>query len=384
MILNVLDYPSPDVAIAAAVDGDTVYFPCLRTYSPLTASGWTINKSISLVGDGPGGIGSGRGQQAGTTLAPLGDANPLITIIPPVRQVHIRGFQLLGTGAASGTGSGIVCESTAGNPNEAADITLQNLTIRNFPGDAIRFATLSGSAPRIARVSITDSRIENCRGLGLSLTSVLNAMVTGVKLQGNRLGGCTATASSVALYECALDGNGIDAAGSLDAALKLDQCLMGRVDGCRFLNIDTGGSKRAICVNKGVAIISASYFAAAASAGTQGILLTGTGGGPHAIMSQRFKQIATLVKADSGTANVMLFAQYDESSTGSLNLAAGVRVFGAAHIIRPSGSLLTGMTVPSYAAEPTDNVRAGMMIYNTTTGKLRLRTATQWKTVSTS
>jgi hypothetical protein len=218
----------------------------------------------------------------------------------------------------------------------------------------------------------------------LNLNNAQDITVIGVKLASNRLGGCTAVSTTAAFCQCAFDGNGIDASGALDANLKLDQCPMARVDGCRFVNIEIAGSKRGCSVNKGTAMISASSFAAGTSTGTQGILLTGTGGGPYAVMSQRFSKIATLVKADAGIQNLMLLAQYDDTATGTLNIAAGVIVFGAPHIVRASGSLLTGATVPSYGGDPTDGVRPGMLVYNTSMGKLRFLTAGQWKTVSTS
>ena len=54
MLLNVLDFPTPEDAINAARDGDRVYFPA--AYGPYTApaSGYRIRRNIEIFGDDAG------------------------------------------------------------------------------------------------------------------------------------------------------------------------------------------------------------------------------------------------------------------------------------------------------------------------------------------
>jgi hypothetical protein len=378
MRLNVRDFDSVDAAVAAAADGDTIYLPAPGPYS---SSGLVIDKSISLIGDGPGIAASELAPAVGSVLQPLlaEDPVPLITIAGPVRQVHIRGIQL--RSVSGNAPDAIVCEST--NPDMAcSELTIQNVLIHRFPGDGIRLIGYSTGSGRIARVTVADSTIDGC-GVGLRLINALDVMALGVLFTGNAVGGCVAETSSISLHQCTFKGNAASALDSLDANLKLDRCMMARVDGCRFLDIQAAQNKLGCSINKGTAVISACYFSGNPAVVCKGILLTGSGGGPYAVMSQRFKGINTLVQADTGVRNLMLLAQYDETGGSSMSIAEGALVYGAPGIIRESASDFAGLYVPTFASDPTAGVVPGMLIYNTTIGALRFRTSSQWKTVST-
>lgn len=388
VILNVLDFDSPQAAIDEAADGDTVYFPALGVYLPPSSSGtlgFVISKSITILGDGPGGVGVYAHSTPGSLFRPLAGNGRVFTLVPPLRNVHFRGIQLQGSGNPSGgTDYGIVAELLEPGGGEITDIGIDNVIIRDFVGDGVRCIGANTTTDRVARVSVANARVQSCGNVGIRLTNVVGAILRNVVMKDNKRGGCVATTSTVGCYACEYDGNGQSASGAIDANVSLDQCMIARIDGCRFVNVQKGGSKRAIAVNKGSVVVSACEFSATAATGTQGILLTGTGGGPYAVMSHRFENIATLVKAQAGVQNVVLLAQYDATGTGSLDLAAGVCVFGVPHVARAGSTVISAMAVPWAAMEPdAQHSRPGMLLYNTTLQALRFRTTSGWKTVGT-
>jgi hypothetical protein len=55
VILNVLDFADPAEALAAAMDGDVVYFPGQRDYVAPSGA-WVVQRSIEIRGDGPFGL----------------------------------------------------------------------------------------------------------------------------------------------------------------------------------------------------------------------------------------------------------------------------------------------------------------------------------------
>lgn len=388
MIINALDFESPQLAIDAAVDGDTVYFPSSGVYVPSSVSGtlgFVIDKSITILGDGPGGLGLYPHATPGTLFQPSGNNARVFTLVAPVRSVHFRGIQLLGlNNPGAGTDYGIVAELSEPGDGEIADIGIDNVIVRNFAGDGLRFIGFNTVTDRIARLTIANSRVEGCGSVGVRMTNVVGAVLRNVAMKDNKRGGCVATTSTIGCYACEFDGNGLSASGPTDANALLDNCAMGRIDGCRFINVQKSGAKRALTVNKGSAVVSASEFTATSAPGTQGVLLTGNGGGPFAVLSHRFENIATLVKADAGVQNVVLLAQYDVSGTGSFSLAAGACVFGVPHIARASANIMSAMAVPWSPLEPNaQQARPGMLFYNTTLQALRFRTGSGWKTVGT-
>lgn len=384
MRLNVLDFTSPDAALAAASDGDAVYFPAGPVYSPSasSAAGYVIDKAIAIIGDGPGGTGLQAGAMPGTLIRPATDNLPVFTIVPPVGQIHVRGVQLRGLNPLSGTSTGIVCQGNS--QGETSDITIDDVLVADMPGDGIKFVGSDGAVNRIARVTVANTRITNCGGVGMRFTNAYDVLCRNNVVSGNKKGACTATNGSIALYACDFDGNGVLASAPYDAVVQLVQCAISTVEACRFTSVNLSGKKRAVIVKEGATVIGACYFEAGTATGTQGVYLTGNGGGPYCVLSQRFKSIATLVKVDAGARNVSLLAQYDASGNGVMDVAPGTCVFGAPHVLRSggvAGSRLAGMAVPWCAGDPLNGVRPGMLVYNTVLGVLRFRTQTSWKTV---
>ena len=77
--------------------------------------------------------------------------------------------------------------------------------------------------------------------------------------------------------------------------------------------------------------------------------------------------------------------QYSETAGGTIALpAVGKGTFGLPHVIRAgSGSSLSGLIIPSNAADPYKSPADGMIAYHTTLNALRVRIDGQWKSVVT-
>lgn len=109
MLPNVLDFPSVEAALAAAQDGDRVYFP--GTGSPYLvplgtdSSGWVVNRSLELFGDGRGTPSSTR---ATILVAQSGSDNHVLALdatgaqpdaggLRSLANVYIHDLRILGT-----------------------------------------------------------------------------------------------------------------------------------------------------------------------------------------------------------------------------------------------------------------------------------------------
>jgi hypothetical protein len=106
------------------------------------------------------------------------------------------------------------------------------------------------------------------------------------------------------------------------------------------------------------------------------------GAGPVAILNNRFRNTRKLIRIVSGTCDCVIVPQYEDSSMGSIELPQpNEGLFGAPHIVRASGSALTGLVIPSSAQDPTHGTVDGQLAYNTTLNALRVRQGGAWRTV---
>lgn len=387
MRLNVYDYgavgvPATDpvqAALDAAVDGDRIYFPGVIPYTAPT-NGWLINKSLELYGDLDGSL---TGTIKGTVLQQASAANPLFKVVPPARNVHIHDLRLHGP-EGTGTSVGVLCQSTSSAHLE--EVRLRRLFIQGFPSHGLQLDGVHAVNGRIVGASIFDCVVRDCRGAGLSMLNADSVMLAGTSFRDNQLSGLVATSSGVALYQCDFESNSRAAGlGTLDANLKLDNCTMARVDACRFIGFEQGPVKKAlVLIGCGGAMVDACYFEVPPGTGREGIVVTGSGAGPVAILSNRFKEVNVLVRIDSGARDCVLLPQYSDNAAGIGTIVIpypNEGMYGAPHIVRPGGVEIGGLLIPSSAADPTTGLRDGMLAYRTSPSALRAFVDGSWRRV---
>lgn len=383
MQLNVLDYASVQAALDAADDGDRIYFPGLQRYT--TTTGWAIPKRLTLFGDGPGSWTSG----SGSILVSSHATAPLFAIASGVSGVEIRDMQLLGPGGI-GSSAGILC--LASPSHQTQDISLSRLFIADFPGHGIDLSWPTISTGTLSRVSIDDCVVKNCGGAGINLLNVLLAHLAACQLIGNQKNGIAATGGSNAIYNCTFDGNSLlaswsQAANPKEGNLKLDACLMSRVDACRFTNLQAGNvQKGCVVATSGPAILGPCYFDATTPGNTRGIELL-SGVGPVNVFSNRFKNIKQLVVVNAGAIQTVVMAQLSETAaagTATVSLPSpNGGMFGGAHVIRNGALAGTGMIVPSGTALPAaPQAIPGTLFYNSQANEMKICVAANvWKTI---
>lgn len=383
MRINVRHYPSVEAALDAADDGDVLYFPGLKEYTPASGT-WQITRSIELYGDGAG----TPGAAGGTILKPFDANSPLFTIKPPARNVFIHDMELRGAGGA-GSGAGILCQSTVTNQTPAIGIVLSGLAIRGFPGHGVHLEGYNTGAAKVTQASLKDCLIENCGAAGINLKNAFEVMIAGCFIKNNAMNGVAAITSGVALYACVLDGNATlsswtRAANPNEGQVKFDTCDMARLDGCQFLNVQAGNVQRAcVVVDSGGAILGACVFEADAAGGDrQSVVVRGTQG-PVVVLSNRHTNIEKLVVVEAGVKDCIVFPQGEVSAVGAMSLPfPNEGMWGGAQIQQGSGNVLTGMILPSSANDPGGaESMEGMLFYNTTGQALRVYLNGAWRTI---
>ncbi len=388
MLINVWDYakfgtPGDDpiqAALDAALPGDRIYIPGVVPYTAPSA-GWLIDKSLEVYGDLDGSL---SGTIKGTILNQPNSASPHFKVLPPAGNVHLHDLRLHGAGG-TGAGVGILCQSTTSAHLE--EIRLRRLFVQGFPSYGIRFDGVHALNGRIIGASVFDCLVRDCSGAGISILNADSVMLAGTSLRDNQGSGLTGTASGIALYQCDLESNSRAAGlGALDANLKLDNCEMARVDACRFTGFQLGPVKKAVVlIGCGGAMVDACDFEVEPGTGTEGIVVTGSGAGPAAILSNRFKEVNVLIRIDPGARDCVVFPQYADNAAGIGTIVLpypNEGMYGAPHIVRPGGVEMSGLLVPSSAADPTTGLRQGMLSYNTTLQSLRAYVNGTWNPVA--
>lgn len=180
MLLNVLDFPSVEAALAAAQDGDRVYFP--GTGSPYlvplgtASSGWVVNRSLELFGDG-------RGVPSSTLrtilVAQSGSDNHVLTLdaadvqpdaggLRSLANVYIHDLRILGTLTPAARDGGSAIRFNSAEANKLDQFRLERVAISQMGGVAV---DLQGAAPQIggcaaSRVAISEIEISDCGPAG--------------------------------------------------------------------------------------------------------------------------------------------------------------------------------------------------------------------------
>ena len=241
-------------------------------------------------------------------------------------------------------------------------------------------------------VSITDCVVKSCGGAGINLLNVSLAYLAACQLIGNQKNGIAIVGGSNAIYNCTFDGNSLLSSWSQsgnpkEGNLKLDACLMSRVDACRFANLQAGNvQKGCVVATSGPAVLGPCYFDATAPGNTRGVELL-SGVGPVNVFSNRFKNIKQLVVVNAGAVQTVVMPQLSETAatgTATVSLPSpNGGMFGAAHVIRNGVIAGTGMIIPSGTAMPAAaQAVAGTLFYNTQTNELKVCvSANTWRTI---
>ncbi len=378
MLMNVADFATPADAIAAARHGDRIYFPGRSDYTA-PIGGWYIDKSLEIFGDGPG-VPGGSGT---FTLAPANDDDPVFRILGSVRGVAIRDLQLRGSGL--GAGNGILVDASV--DDVIVDLQLARLAVRAFGGHGISIGSHDPGNKVIQGVSLLDLHVSACGGTGIRLQDVSEAYVAGCMLESNGRSGLQAIASEVLISQCLFSGNVLSTSISdpLEGNLKLEDCLIARVDACSFNNLSAGNVHTGIgVVGSPAAIIGSCTFANPDGAvSTTGVMLSAAAG-PAVILANHFRYVYSLVKVNSGAVDCVVLPQHDETSSGSIDLPSpNGGMFAVPHVNQGGTNQMRGILVPSYPSDPTTNLQEGMLIFNTSQQEFRIyakfgTTTTKW------
>jgi hypothetical protein len=353
----------------------------MKSY-PAPATGWVIDKNLEIFGDDPG----VPGASGAFALTAAGDNAPVFQLTGSVHDVYIHDLQLRGTGAA-GTGSGIRVSS--GSSDVLANLRLARLAVTGFGGHGIDLSAYDPAVRTIAGASLLDLYVSGCGGVGIRLQGVDDVYVAGCIVKASGLNGLLAVKSRVLVCECWFSGNVLSTSMTdpLEGNLKLDDCADARVDACHFSDLASGNVKTGIGVvgSAGAIVGACSFETPADTVATTGILLSATAG-PAVVLANHFKKVTTLVKVTSGAVDCVVLAQHDETASGVIDLPdPSGGMFAAPHVNRAGTNQMRGMMVPSYAADPSENLQEGMMAFNTTGKAFRLYSTvggvTKWRSV---
>lgn len=167
MMHNVLDYPTPKDAFAAAADGDSVYFPGTKTYEA-PPEGWQVTKSLEIYGNGPG----DPPTSCGTTLKPnsaTGTTRDVFHLVPgdhaALANVEFRDLAIQGSGAP-----GTAIRYLASGSSKLSDIRITRVVISSMGSEGISLIGAEqapDAASRLTGVVITGTQIFDCGGAGL-------------------------------------------------------------------------------------------------------------------------------------------------------------------------------------------------------------------------
>jgi hypothetical protein len=375
MRLNVLDFSSPSFAIAAASDGDAIYFPACYGSYVAPSGGWQVTKSLQIYGDGPGAFGA----TSGSILTANSAADNIFNIVGPVRNVAIRDLQLRG---ATGTGGGCGIVSTGSDTTQTEGLLLRNLLVSGCGGDGIKAHNPIG-------MSVRDSVIRGCVGAGIRITRYgldqrVGIYVQGTSLEGNQGNGMIASGVRVGVFDCNFDGNA--AAPGVGADLEVDSAGNVRVQGCRFVNFDIGNIKMACAIygpNSGV--VGLCYFETNdAAANCTGIDVSSPGFGCVTVLPNHFKRTKNMVRIWQDTVECTILPQYDESGTGTIYLHTNHNdYFGMWNMTRLTSNAVRGLIVPGMLFYSQLKGYQGMLVYNDDPNApaLKVYVNGQWRTV---
>lgn len=375
MKLNVYDYGGPDRTLALAPNGARVYFPADKFYTAPT-DGWKISKCIEIYGDDPGVF----GQDSGSVIKASDPDAPVFDILPSARGVHINNLQIRYDGTSTGTGVGIRCRTTQSN-EKAYDVRLERLYLKGFPSHGIHLEGYDAINAYIEGGSVTDCMVKGCGGAGIMLVNVLDAQLFSSVFADNQKNGCAAIASALALYGCDFEGNCLlqswsPTSNPNEGNVKLDACPIATVDACRVAGFDAGYIKKGVVLVGcgGASVRMGNFSTGSASSGAIGIAIVG--GGPVAIIGNRFKDVPVLLDVDSNVRNLVLLPQYDETGAGTMSIptAPNNGMFGWPQVNSgpPAGGAGMPLVIPSGVGQDYASLKPGTLFYDQAAEELRV------------
>ncbi len=314
---DVRDYPSPAAAIAAAADGDRIYFPSPGPYVA-PPGGWRISKSLELFGDGPG-----DGTIAGaSSIVPDASGNAFV-LDSTVTLVNIALHDLLVVGAAGAKGRRAPVRLTQSDlgTHTLSGLRIERVEFVAVAGDAILLD--GGARNAIMQVSITDCEINSAGGNGVTLR---NTPVT--SLRGGYIHDCRGfglygeAALGVRLFGVAFEHNQLEGrSNDQDSQLRLKLCHGFTVIGGHFEEFSSVSrpARTAITIeNCRGGQLSSNVFMknAARISGSRGILIHGASQDID-VGSNSYWRVDTLVAIRSGDGTQRCSVRHQNSLDGA-------------------------------------------------------------------
>lgn len=227
---NVRDYPSPAAALAAARDGDRVYFPSPGPY-PAPPGGWRIARSLEIFGDGPG----NETVAGASSIVPdsAGNAFVLDSTVA-LSNLHIHDLLVVRRGNAPGNRAAIRLRMPDAGTHTLSGLHLERVAFVNLAHDAI--ALDGGARNAVLLVSLVDCEVNTCGGSGVVLRHTTTTYLLGGYYHDCRGFGLYAEASGgLRLLGTAFEHNQLAGiSNDYDAQLRLKLCHGFTVLGCHF------------------------------------------------------------------------------------------------------------------------------------------------------
>jgi hypothetical protein len=388
VLRNVLDYTSPAAAIAAAQDGDRIYFPSPGPYQA-PANGWQITKSLEIFGDG---VGNGSRTAGSTLLARTGAGNHIFNIDASSASLsHIYVHDLLLCGPDTAAGDGIHAVITSGS-NTITGLSFDRLQFQKRLNDGLHID--GGANNAILIVRIADCIANGCDSTGLDLRRCTTTYVLGGYFQSCKHFGIYAEAAyGLRIVGAALEQNqSSGASNDYDSQLRLKLCHPFTVLGCHFEEFNNTTSKTAISVEncRGGEIATSLFIKNTAGVtGLRGIFING-GSQNITVGSNTWTYIDTLVSIKPNDSNVgCLVSQQNPFSTDA-NARAIVSLpdadqngnFAFLPTTKTSGTgaglLLPRVTAVIRDSIPSDIRQRGILLFNSTDNQFNTYDGSRW------
>jgi len=345
-LLSVRDFPSPAAALAAAHDGDRVYFPSPGPYQA-PPGGWVIAKSLEIFGDGPG-----RDLSGASSIVPDADGNAFVLdSTAALANLHFHDLLVTARGAGSGRRAALRLTIPDQSPHALSGLRLERVTFSALAGDAV---SLDGGARNaVLLVSLTDCEVNTCGGNGVTLRHVTTTTLLDGYYHDCRGYGLYAEAAGVRIIGAAFEHNQLGAsAGDLASQVRLKLCHGFLALGCHFEEFAAADrpARTALTVEacRG-GQVSASIFVKnrAGVPGSRGILILG-GSRDIDVGANSWMYVDTLVAVRGVESNPGCTVRMQTALKTDAN-AAGVVEGAAAATAAPAASALATTEAPAPA-----------------------------------
>lgn len=407
MELNVLDFPTPQAALDAARDGDTVYFPGNIAPYQAPQGGFKISKNIEIWGDGP----AGPGVPLGTAFEPGGtngtDFHVLVVQPPPsgLERVRFRNFQVRRRDAVNPDGNiGILCRTAQGRPIETIHmerIAVVDLRDAGIVVEGVDLPGTGGNSVAIANLLMLECATSGSAGISTTLRNVVRAAVIRSHADGGAGDGWLIDRCAVALYQGATESSPM----LRNAHMTLRGCRVAIVDAVAIENFDSSAAGTEGCLVEGAVIegtavkggplwLGGCGFGGSFEGYTverRGVRVLDTFDGSAFIAPNGFTRVRELVALSVADGSTVL-PQFNDLGgiatpglEGIIVIPAGAMV-AAATINRNEGAsaVYSGLIIPSKDdGDPTWAVQNGMIYYDSSASgpRFRVRIANAWKTL---